>query len=281
MPGPSYVLRDYAGGVVEGVQLTAAIGATDLAFTIANTTGWVDAANNPLGTAGPFTVVIDLGTPTAEKILCSLVNLTSGLVTVYTSSGFSGRGYDQSTAQAHVPGGSAVGVVPAWSAVEAAEANKAVYELLGGGNLPGSAGGRCYAASGATVTGSPTVSLTTQSYVKGGVTFQTTTGNSGLVVPVTGSYILAGQVSIQASGASSNLTAFIAKNSGATILTYGDEPGTPSEGAQASVVSDIRELTVGDVVNLGYAGAASDGIPFEVGSNASTNYLAIALLATG
>ena len=123
--------RDYAGGVVEGVQLAAQMGSSDTSFTIANTTGWTNAAGNPLGTAGPFTVVIDQGTASVEKILCSLVNLTSGLVTVATWSGGNGRGYDQTAAQAHVAGGSVTGVQPCWSAVEAAEANAAVVVALG------------------------------------------------------------------------------------------------------------------------------------------------------
>jgi hypothetical protein len=128
---PSDITRDYSGGVVEGVQITAEMGSSDQSFTIANTTGWTNAAGNALGTAGPFTVVIDLNTASVEKILCSSVNLLSGLVTVYNVGGNSGRGYDQTTAQAHVPGTSTVGVVPCWSAVEAAEANAAVVVAVG------------------------------------------------------------------------------------------------------------------------------------------------------
>lgn len=280
MAGPAFVLRDYAGGVVEGVQLTAQIGSSDTSFTIANTTGWVNAANQPLGTVGPFTVVIDLGTKTVEKILCSAVNLTSGLVTVYTSAGFSGRGYDQSTPQGHVPGGSAVGVVPAWSAVEASEANQAVFQLLGGGSAPGSVGGRCYAASGVTVGGAvQLVNLTTQDYVKGGMTFQTTAGNTGLVMPVTGSYLITGQMKVTNAQAT-NITTVLTKNSGGTILAYGDAP--PASGAffQSSVATDIREMTAGDVLNLAYQTTATS-LSFQIDPNNSSCFLAAALMAAG
>lgn len=277
MAGPAFVLRDYSGGVVEGVQLTAQIGSSDTTFTIANTTGWVNAASQPLGTVGPFTVVIDLNTPTVEKILCSSVNLTSGLVTVYTSAGFSGRGYDQTTPQGHVPGGSAVGVVPAWSAVEAAEANQAVFQLLGGGSLPGTQGGRCYAASGSTVAGSQLVDLTTEDYVNGAVTFQTTSGNSGLVIPTTGTWGYAGQVKVTNAG-SNDLTAFVAKNSGATIMSYGNQPPLAAAAFQGSTVADARNFTAGDVVNLGYVATASAN-PFQIDPNNSSNFLTIWLIA--
>ena len=194
MAAPQYVARDYSGGVVEGVQLTAQMGSTDTSFTIASTTGWVNAANNPLGTLGPFTVVIDQGTPSVEKILCSAVNLSSGLVTVYTSGGFSGRGYDQTAAQAHVPGASPLGVQPCWSAVEAAEANAAVVFGPGGGGavvgLTGNPVGDMVGTGNAGVTSGVTVPVNMASnFVHGSVTF----GSNGLLIPVTGYYdIVAG-----------------------------------------------------------------------------------------
>jgi hypothetical protein len=129
MPLPAYVLRSYGGGAVVA-QLVQEIGPSDTAFTITPTTGWTEADGNPLGTVGPFTVVIDRFTASVEKILCSGINLVTGVVTVETSGG-SGRGYDGTTPQAHVPGGSTSGVQTCWSSVEAAEANKLVYDALG------------------------------------------------------------------------------------------------------------------------------------------------------
>lgn len=132
MPVPQYVVRSYGGGA-EAAQLIEEINAIQTTFSINNTVGWVEnGGSNPLGTSGPFVAIIDRSTTSVEKILCSSVDETTGLVTVYTSSGFSGRGYDGTTAQAHVPNGSTAGVQTCWSAWEAEEANTAVNYLLGG-----------------------------------------------------------------------------------------------------------------------------------------------------
>ena len=133
MPAPQFVRRSYAGGA-QAAQIVTNMGSTDTTFTIASTTGWVEEDGSPLGTVGPFTVAIDLYTPTVEKVLCSAVNLSTGVVTVYVADdGWSGRGYDGTAPQAHVSGGSQSGVQPCWSSVEAYEANQAVYDVLGGG----------------------------------------------------------------------------------------------------------------------------------------------------
>jgi hypothetical protein len=129
MPLPAFVLRSYGGGAVVA-QLVQEIGPSDTSFTITPTTGWTEADGNPLGTVGPFTVVIDRFTTSVEKILCTSINLVTGVVQVETSGG-SGRGYDGTAPQAHVPGGSTSGVQTCWSSIEAAEANKLVFEVIG------------------------------------------------------------------------------------------------------------------------------------------------------
>lgn len=136
MPAPQYVTRSYGGGA-DVAQLTAELSATGTTFNISPVTGWTENDGNPLGTVGPFVVVIDRFTPSEEKILCSSINLSSGLVTVYSSlsDGWSGRGYDGTTAIAHVPNGSTSGVQTCWSSVEAMEANAAVVDVLGGGSI--------------------------------------------------------------------------------------------------------------------------------------------------
>ena len=134
MPEPEYVLRSYGGGAVPA-QLVQPLGAADLSFTITPTTGWVEENGSPLGTSGPFTIAIDRFTPSVEKILCSSVNLTTGLISVYVSGdGWNGRGYDGTAGIAHVPNGSTSGVQNVWSSQEAKEANQAVYDILGGGS---------------------------------------------------------------------------------------------------------------------------------------------------
>ena len=127
MPAPQYVIRSYGGGA-DVAQLAQNMGPSDTSFAIAPTTGWLEDDGSPLGTVGPFTVVVDRFTASVEKILCSAINLTSGVVTVYVDSedGWSGRGYDGTAPQAHVPGGSTSGVQTCWSSAEAKEANQAV-----------------------------------------------------------------------------------------------------------------------------------------------------------
>lgn len=136
MPQPEYVIRSYGGGAA-AAQLVQQMGSSDSSFTITPTTGWVEnGTTNPLGTSGPFTICIDDNSPSRETILCRSINLTSGLVTVFVDTdGWSGRGYDNTAAVAHVPGGTSSGVTPAWSSLEAEEANQAVYDILGAGGV--------------------------------------------------------------------------------------------------------------------------------------------------
>ncbi len=130
MTMPQYVVRSYGGGAVVA-QLTQPMGPQDASFAISPTINWTEADGNPLGTAGPFTVVIDRFTASVEKILCSSINPVTGVVQVYLAPGFSGRGYDGTVPQAHVPGGSTSGVQTCWSSAEAMEANQAVFNMLG------------------------------------------------------------------------------------------------------------------------------------------------------
>jgi hypothetical protein len=254
MPAPQYVTRDYSGGVVEGVAITAVMGSTDTSFYIANTTGWVNAANNPLGTLGPFTVVIDQGTPTAEKILCSAVNLSSGLVTVYTSSGFSGRGYDQTTAQAHVPGGSPAGVQPCWSATEAAEANAAVVFGPGGGGavvgLTGNPTGRVHAVTMPTLVTSgnlPLFTTVTSDFLKG--TPPMTASTHGLTIAVTGYY----QINVNSWWTASAATQFqcylMRSNVSTTVPISSGVLDVASSGYPFNLaLTDVISCTAGDII---------------------------------
>ena len=125
VPG-AYVIRSYGGGA-EPAQLVESIGTSDLSFAITTTAGWTEADGSPLGTVGPFCVIIDRFTSTVEKIICTAVNLTSGVVTVDAG----GRGADGTTPQGHVPDGSVSGVQTTWTSVEAAEANEGAAILKG------------------------------------------------------------------------------------------------------------------------------------------------------
>lgn len=213
MPGPQFVARSYSGGAPIA-YISAPMGATDTSFTITPTLGWVTPDSNPLGVDGPFVVAVDRGLATEEKILCTSINLSTGLIQVYNTGGFLGRGYDQTNATTHTPSGGsplngAVQVV--WTAVEAAEANKVVTYILGtaGGSqadgevltwhggaptwgpstpLLGSPAGRMYCSGGGTLAnGSPTQIINmVQDFVAGGVTV----ASNQLTVPVAGDYLV-------------------------------------------------------------------------------------------
>ena len=133
MAAPKYVARSYAGGAPVAT-IAAPMGSTDTSFTISPTTGWTSADGHALGTDGPFVIDIDRGLASEEKILCTSINLGTGLVQVYNTGGFLGRGYDQTTATTHTPGGGSPlsgACQLVITAVEALEMNAAVTYLLG------------------------------------------------------------------------------------------------------------------------------------------------------
>ena len=141
MAFPKYSLRSYAGGATP-TTLATSIAANDLTFTLNSTTNWyqTDLVNstghpsaNPLGNSGPFVVALDYGTATEEKILCSSVVLSTGVVTVWvdgSNSSNTGRGYDGSTAQPHTSGSSGT-ALPVFTSTEAGVANYAVQQTVG------------------------------------------------------------------------------------------------------------------------------------------------------
>ena len=78
--------------------------------TVANASSWYEIDENgnttahPLGFSGPFTLVIDSNMNSEEKILCSAVNVSTGVVTVWTDGTNNGRGDDGSPISAHPAG---------------------------------------------------------------------------------------------------------------------------------------------------------------------------------
>jgi hypothetical protein len=145
---PAYLRRSYGGGA-EPLLLAGDIGASDLTFTLANSdigtvASWLEEDGSALGTAGPFVVCFDRFTPTVEKVLCSSIDLGTGVVAVYDAGGNSGRGYDRTLAQAHVASLANPLVQHVASAVDLDEANQLVKLLLGNlgttGQVPTSTG---------------------------------------------------------------------------------------------------------------------------------------------
>lgn len=107
------------------------------AFTLHSAAGWYEvsatgqATSDPLGTSGPFVVVLDFSSITEEKVLCSAVNVTTGVVTVWTDGTNNGRGYDGTTISAHASGNSGnPNVFPVATAVENRQFNSGVSQAL-------------------------------------------------------------------------------------------------------------------------------------------------------
>jgi hypothetical protein len=100
-------------GAAPPTGLASPISAATLVFLVTSSTGY------PTGAGGPFVLVLDPGTPSEEKVLCS--SLSAGAVTVVAG----GRGWDGTTAAAHSPGSSNVAHV--FSAAEADDANAHIY----------------------------------------------------------------------------------------------------------------------------------------------------------
>jgi len=142
MAYPRFALRSYAGGATP-TTLATGIAASDLTFTLNSTTNWYETdlinspghpSANPLGyLSKPFVVALDYGTATEEKILCSSVVLSTGVVTVWvdpSNSANTGRGYDGSAAQPHTAGSSGT-ALPVFTSTEAGLANYAVQQTVG------------------------------------------------------------------------------------------------------------------------------------------------------
>jgi microcystin-dependent protein len=106
------------------------VNAGDLSFTCDPTVG--NPANWPTGANGPFTVGLDQGLPTFEKILCSAFNPGTLQFTVAQYGSWNGRGYDGPGAQSHVPMSNVPQVILTWSSAEADETNQNVHYVMGG-----------------------------------------------------------------------------------------------------------------------------------------------------
>jgi len=130
--------RSY-GGASQPSYLTTSLSSTyspGQTFTVASASTWYEvsatgqATVNPLGTSGPFVLDVDFGSGTEEKILCSAVNVSTGVVTVWTDGTNNGRGYDGTTISAHSAGSSSnYNVFPVATAVENQQFNSELIAL--------------------------------------------------------------------------------------------------------------------------------------------------------
>lgn len=140
---PSFILKSYSGSAIP-VDLASPItaGALTIPLNFASNpiaSGWVEPegtnAGSQIGTTGPFVIVLDYGQTSGgsaleEHVLCS--GWSGNSATVYNSGGATGRGYDQTTAQAHSVPATASGLVfPILCGTDAYEANQAVANTVG------------------------------------------------------------------------------------------------------------------------------------------------------
>jgi len=127
-------LRSYPGSATPA-YLTSTLSGTYSpgdTFTINSTVDWYEVSIsgtttiNPLGTSGPFTLVVDYGLPTEEKILCSGVIAlgTNTTITIFYDGVNNGRGYDGTPVSSHSTGSNSnYNVFPVSTAVEQLQFN--------------------------------------------------------------------------------------------------------------------------------------------------------------
>jgi len=146
---PTYLTQDIPSGY-----------STSQTITLASTSGWYEvspsgtATTNPMGTSGPFTLVVDYGSATEEKILCASGAIGIGAntaISVWFDGAYNGRGYDGTPNFAHAIGsGSALNVFPVRTAVDDLQFNTATANALplSGGTLTGTISGTTAVFSG-------------------------------------------------------------------------------------------------------------------------------------
>ena len=128
-------------------------------LTVASTIGWYEVtssgtlSSNPLGTSGIFTLVVDYGSATEEKILCSgAVSIgTNVAISVWSDGTYNGRGWDGTPVSAHASGTSSnYNVFPVRTAVDDLQFNTATANALplSGGTLTGTISGTTAVFSG-------------------------------------------------------------------------------------------------------------------------------------
>jgi fibronectin-binding autotransporter adhesin len=163
MAYPTYTTPRSIPGAATPTYLTAALASgyvTSQTFTVNSTAGWYEVtssgtlSSNPLGTSGIFTLVVDYGSGTEEKILCSgVVTIGSNVaITVWTDGTYNGRGWDGTSVSAHVSGTlTNPNVFPVRTAVDDLQFNTATANAMpiSGGAFTGN----LVVASGLTVSG--------------------------------------------------------------------------------------------------------------------------------
>ena len=151
MAYPTYTTPRSIPGAATPTYLSAALASgysANQTLTVNSTAGWYEVtssgtlSSNPLGTSGIFTLVVDYGSGTEEKILCSgVVTIGSNVaINVWSDGIYNGRGWDGTPISAHVSGTSSnYNVFPVRTAVDDLQFNTATANALplSGGTISG------------------------------------------------------------------------------------------------------------------------------------------------
>ena len=213
MAYPTYITPRSIPGAATPTYLAAPLASgysVNQTFTVANTTRWYEVTSSgtlstsPLGTSGIFTLVVDYGSATEEKILCSgVVSIgANSTISVWSDGTYNGRGWDGTPISAHASGTSSnYNVFPVRTAVDDLQFNTATANALplSGGTLTGTISGTTAVFSGGVTAQYVSVSglpgSTSGSRFVGAIS----TGISGIPYgPVSGTYTLGDFVTDQA-----------------------------------------------------------------------------------
>jgi len=257
---PSYLSATLASGYSAGQTIT-----------VGNTSGWYEvsssgtATTNPLGTSGVFTLVVDYGLSTEEKILCASGAISIGansVIYVWTDGINNGRGWDGTASVAHAVGsGTNPNVFLVRTAVDDLQFNTSAATLT---NNLATLSGQYVVTSGIVTNTTANVaalsgSLATLSgqYV---VTSGIVTAQAGYIVTISGK-----QATDEANIAS--LSGSLATLSGQYVTTSGIV--TSHTGSIASISGSLNTLS-GQFVALSGAYAVTSGNLNTTNSNLST-----------
>jgi hypothetical protein len=217
------------------------IGSSDGTFTVLSGTGYPD------GSVGPFVVVLDPGGASEEKVLCSGRSGTTFTVAV------SGRGYDNTSAQAHAVG--TTNVQHVFAAVEADDDNDHIYTTSRDDHTQYARTDGTRAITGTQHFSSSIVVATGETITAGGATI--TAG--GLTVTAGGLSVASGTTAVQALTVAGNETVSGTLGvTGATTLTGGVSGAMAATGAvSGTTVTGTGEVTGTDMNATGLTGAVA------------------------
>ena len=149
MAYPTYITPRSIPGAATPAYLTATLASgysTNQTLTVNSTAGWYEVSSsgtlssNPLGTNGIFTLVVDYGSGTEEKILCSgVVSIGSNVpINIWSDGVYNGRGWDGTPVSAHASGTNAnYNVFPVRTAVDDLQFNQIVSLAVVSGSTAG------------------------------------------------------------------------------------------------------------------------------------------------